>query len=118
MHEGIQDAGFVLCKVNSLQNALTVLRCILSNEKIICIAGIRHLEYLLSLTCCILQWKHKLCNLEASNLPQPTPEALTREFQQTDEKGRPSIHILCLVLNETQTDAQSFLGKGRRVLCA
>ena len=110
MNEGIQDAGFVLCKVNSLQNALTVLRCILSNEKIICIAGIRHLEYLLSLTCCILQWKHKLCNLEASNLPQPTPEALTREFQQTCTFCCLSC---CLVLKETQTDAQSFLGKGR-----
>ena len=97
MNEGIQDTGFVLCKVNSFQNALTVLQCILSNEKITCIAGIRHLEYLLSLICFILQWKHKLCNLEASNLPQPTPEALTREFQQTDEKGRPFIHILCAV---------------------
>ena len=28
MHEGIQDAGFVLCVVSSLQNAITVLQCI------------------------------------------------------------------------------------------
>ena len=85
IHEGIQDTCFVLCKVNSLQDAITVLRCILSNQRSTIIAGIRHLEYSLSLICCILQqWEHKLCDLEASNLPQPTPEALTREFQRTD----------------------------------
>ena len=55
MHEGIQDTGFVLHKVNSLQNAITVLQCILRTERTTGIAGIRHLEYLLSLICCILQ---------------------------------------------------------------
>ena len=29
MHEGIQDTGFVLRMVNSLQNAITILKCIL-----------------------------------------------------------------------------------------
>ena len=105
IHEGIQDTGFVLCKVNSLQNAIHcfTVQCILSNERITGIAGIRRLGvFLLSLICCILhQWKHKLCNLEASNLPQPTPEALTCEFQRTDEKGRPQ--SCCSVLNKTQT---------------
>ena len=47
MHEGIQDTGFVLYKVNSLQDAITVLQCILSNERLTGIAGIRHLEFLL-----------------------------------------------------------------------
>ena len=94
VHEGIQDTGFVLRVVNSLENAVTVLQCILSNERITGIAGIRHLEYLLPLICCILQqWEHKLFNLEASNLPQPTSEALTRGFQRTGEKGRPFIPI-------------------------
>ena len=55
VHEGIQDTGFVLRVVNSLENAVTVLQCILSNERIAGIAGIRHLEYLLPLICCILQ---------------------------------------------------------------
>ena len=29
MHEEIQDTGFVLRMVNSLQNAITILKCIL-----------------------------------------------------------------------------------------
>ena len=31
-HEGIQDSSFVLCVVNSLQNAFAVLRCISNDE--------------------------------------------------------------------------------------
>ena len=48
IHEGIQDTGYVLCKMNSLQNAITVLQCSLSNERITGIAGIRLLEYFYS----------------------------------------------------------------------
>ena len=47
IHEGIQNTGFVLHMVNRLQNAITVLQCILSNEGLTDIAGIRHLEFLL-----------------------------------------------------------------------
>ena len=91
VHEGIQDTGFVLRLVNSLQNAITVLQSILNNERI---TSNSPLEYLLFLICSIIQqWEHKLFNLEALNLPQPTAEALTLEFQRTGEKGRPSISI-------------------------
>ena len=34
VHEGIPDTGFVLRLVNSLKNAITVLQCILNNERI------------------------------------------------------------------------------------
>jgi len=37
--------------------------------------------------------EHKLFNLQASNVPQPTSEALMHEFQQTGDKGRPFIPI-------------------------
>lgn len=63
VHEGIQETGFVLRLVNSLQNAITVLQCILNNERI---TGNSPLEYLLFLICSILQqWEHKLFHLEA-----------------------------------------------------
>ena len=52
VHEGIQDTGFVLHMVNSPQNAITVLQCILSNKRITDIAGIRHLEY-------VIAWKRR-----------------------------------------------------------
>ena len=91
VHEGIQETGFVLRLVNSLQNAITVLQYILNNERI---TGNSPLEYLLFLICSILQqWEHKLFHLESLNLPRPTAEALTRELQRTGEKGRPFIPI-------------------------
>ena len=60
VHERIQDAGFVLGVVNSLENAVTVLQCILSNERITGFAGIRHLEYLL---CFIVHCTYNLSSL-------------------------------------------------------
>ena len=86
LHEGIQDIDF-----NSLQNCIAVLQHIANNG-----ATTRngHLEELLFLICRVLQqWEHKLFNLEVSSLPKPTSEALTRELQRTDGRGRPFVAI-------------------------
>ena len=65
VHEGIQDTGFVLHLVNSLQNAITVLQCILNNERI---SSNSSFVYLLFLICSILQqWEHKLFNFESAS---------------------------------------------------
>jgi hypothetical protein len=99
LYEGIQDAGFVLRVVNGLQNCIVVLQQLVENNN----SGNRgnteddnngSLQDLLPLICRILHHgEHKLFNLEATSFPQPTSEALTREFQHNGSRGRPFIPI-------------------------
>ena len=90
-HEGTQDAGYVLRTVHSLENCITVLQDIVYNERI---TGSGRLEELVLLLCRILQrWEHKSFTMEVTSLPQPTPEALTRECIRSGSKGRPFIPI-------------------------